>query len=81
MRLFRHAGPEEPAPCLIRGHPDVFPKKVGNHLKYWIPVFTGNPGFRPSPEWRPLWIPLVYGHALIKSKQFQITEIQNVKVF
>jgi hypothetical protein len=27
-------------------HPDVVPTKVGNHLKGWIPVFTGNPGFR-----------------------------------
>jgi hypothetical protein len=32
-------------PDLIR-HPDVVPTKVGNHLKDWIPVFTGNPGFR-----------------------------------
>ena len=31
---------------LIRGHPDVVPTKVGNHLKDWVPVFTGNPGFR-----------------------------------
>jgi len=31
-------------PDLIR-HPDVVPTKVGNHLKGWIPVFTGNPGF------------------------------------
>jgi hypothetical protein len=30
----------------IRGHPDVVPTKVGNHLKDWVPVFTGNPGFR-----------------------------------
>jgi hypothetical protein len=35
---------------LIRGHPDVVPTKVGNHLKDWVPVFTGNPGFRLSPE-------------------------------
>ena len=27
-------------------HPDVVPTKVGNHLKDWVPVFTGNPGFR-----------------------------------
>jgi len=46
MHLFRHAGLEEPAPSLIRGHPDVVPTTVGNHLKYWTPVFTGNPGFR-----------------------------------
>jgi hypothetical protein len=32
-------------PDLIR-HPDAVPTKVGNHLKDWIPVFTGNPGFR-----------------------------------
>jgi len=31
-------------PDLIR-HPDVVPTKVGSH-KDWIPVFTGNPGFR-----------------------------------
>jgi len=39
---------------VIRGHPEGVPTKpapdndpgVGNHLKYWIPVFTGNPGFR-----------------------------------
>ena len=31
--------------CLIRGHPDVVPTKVGNHLKDWIPVFTRNAGF------------------------------------
>ena len=24
--------------------------RVGTHLKDWIPVFTGNPGFRLSPE-------------------------------
>jgi hypothetical protein len=41
----RHSGLEEPAPCMIRGNPDVVPTKVGTHLKYWIPVFTGNPGF------------------------------------
>jgi hypothetical protein len=29
--------------------PDVVPTKVGNHLKDWIPVFTGDPGFRLSP--------------------------------
>jgi|GEM_PF-2046520 len=46
MHLFRHAGPEEPAPYLIRGHPDVVPTKVGNHFKDLVPVFTGNPGFR-----------------------------------
>jgi hypothetical protein len=32
-------------PDLIR-HPDVVPTKVGNHLRGWIPVYTGNPGFR-----------------------------------
>src|SRR4030042_4144215 len=35
-----------PAPYLIRGHPDAVPTKVGNLFKEWIPVFTGNPGFR-----------------------------------
>jgi len=46
----RHPGLEELAPYSIRGHPDVLPTKVGNHLKDWVPVFTGNPGFRLSPE-------------------------------
>jgi hypothetical protein len=31
---------------VIRGHLEVVPAKVGNHLKDWIPVFTGNSGFR-----------------------------------
>jgi hypothetical protein len=36
-------------PDMIR-HPEVVPTEVGNHLNDWIPAFTGNPGFRPSPE-------------------------------
>ena len=32
--------------------PDVVPTKVGNHIKDWIPVFTGNPGFRRLPRTR-----------------------------
>ena len=32
-------------PDLIR-HPDIVPTTVRNHLKDWVPVFTGNPGFR-----------------------------------
>jgi hypothetical protein len=51
MRLFRHAGLDELAlACpvldtgyLIRGHPDVVPTKVGNHLKDWIPGFHREP--------------------------------------
>jgi len=49
--LFYHSG--------VNRNPDVVPTKVGNHLKYWIPVFTGNPGFAPSgagqalPEFTP----------------------------
>ncbi len=39
-------------PVLDTGHPDVVPTKVGNHLKDWVPVFTGNPGFRM--EFTPL---------------------------
>jgi hypothetical protein len=45
-------------PDLIR-HPEGVPTKVGNHLKYWIPVFTGNPGcarslrLAPPPFGRP----------------------------
>jgi len=46
MHFFRHAGldpasrrrPDEPR---IRSGAGV-----GNHLKNWVPVFTGNPGFR-----------------------------------
>ena len=36
-------------PDLIR-HPEVVPTKTGNHTKDWVPVFTGNPGFRLSPR-------------------------------
>ncbi len=45
MHSLCHAGPD---PCLPVGrrHPDVVPTKVGNHVKDWVPVFTGNPGFR-----------------------------------
>jgi len=39
MSHFRHAP-------IKSGHPDVVPTEVGNHVKDWIPVFTGNPGFR-----------------------------------
>jgi hypothetical protein len=57
MDLFRHAGLEELAPYLIRGHPDVVPTKpapdsdpgVGKHFIYWVPIFIGNPGSRFSP--------------------------------
>jgi hypothetical protein len=45
MRLFRYAGLEEPAPYLIRGHPDVVPTKVGNHLKVLDSGFRRNDGF------------------------------------
>ena len=30
-----------PRTLLIRGHPDVVPTEGVNHLKDWIPVFTG----------------------------------------
>ena len=33
-------------------NPGVVPTKVGNHLKDWIPVSTGNPGFLLAQEWR-----------------------------
>jgi len=42
----RHAGPEEPAPYLIRGHPDIVSTKVGNCVKHWIPAFA--PGLSPE---------------------------------
>ncbi len=32
------------------GVQDFIPTKIGTHLKDWIPVFTGIPGFRVSPE-------------------------------
>ena len=64
MHFFRHAGPEDPAPYLIRGHPDVVPTKVGNHLTDWVPVFTGNPGFRLSPERRLSLNQAIYGETL-----------------
>ncbi len=32
--------------------PDVVPAKAGNHLKDWIPVFTGNPGFLSPQEFQ-----------------------------
>ena len=50
-------------PDLIR-HPDVVPTKVGNHLKDWVPVFTGNPGFRLSPERRLSLNQAIYGQTL-----------------
>jgi hypothetical protein len=54
MYFFRHAGPEEPAPYSDTGASRRRPDEprigsgagVGNHLKDWVPVFTGNPGFR-----------------------------------
>ena len=32
--------------------PDVVPAKAGSHSRDWIPVFTGNPGFRRLPRTR-----------------------------
>ena len=40
--ILRHSGESR--------SPGVVPTKVGNHLKDWVPVFTGNPGFRLPPE-------------------------------
>jgi hypothetical protein len=48
--------PDDLVKSLLERHPgesrgpDVVPTKVGNHIKDWIPVFTGNPGFRLTPE-------------------------------
>ena len=58
MLAFCHAGLEEPAPYADTGASRRCPDEprigsgagVGNHLKDWLPVFTGNPGFRLSPE-------------------------------
>jgi hypothetical protein len=51
MHFFCHAGLDEPAPYLIRGHPDVVPTKVGNHLKEcsWFSL-----GILDSPLWREM---------------------------
>jgi|GEM_PF-4948645 len=35
--------------CASRS-PDVVPAQAGNYTIYWIPVFTGNPGFPLSRE-------------------------------
>ena len=63
----------KPAPYLIRGHPDVVPTKVGNHLKDWVPVFTGIPGFRlefiPTKIGAEMTLLIedgIYGQTLIK---------------
>ena len=50
-------------PDLIR-HPDVVPTKVRNPLKDWVPVSTGNPGFRLSPERRLSLNQAIYGQTL-----------------
>jgi len=56
----RHAGLEEPAPCFMRGHPDVVLMKVGNYLKDRVPVFTGKTGFRLE------FIPMEIGAGMTK---------------
>jgi len=48
MHLLRHAG--------LIPHPDVVPMKVGNLLKDWVQVFTGNPGS---------WIPAFAGMTIL----------------
>ena len=30
--------------------PDAVPAEAGSHSRDWIPVFTGNPGFRPGSD-------------------------------
>jgi hypothetical protein len=48
----RHAGLEEPAPCLIRGHPEGVPTKVGILMEPFIlryGKFNTNPTDTPIP--------------------------------
>jgi hypothetical protein len=52
MPFFRHAGPEEPAPYLIRVHPDVVLTKVGNPMSNTGSRFS--PGTLDSPPWREM---------------------------
>ena len=54
-------------------HPDVVPTKVRNHLEDWVPVFTGNPGFRLEfipmkigAGMTPFMKTVVYGQILIR---------------
>ena len=66
-------------------HPDVMPTKalhrmvyrakVGKHSKDWVPVFTGNPGFRLEfipmkigAGMTPFMKSIVYGQKLIMRK-------------
>jgi hypothetical protein len=62
---------------LIRGHPDVVPTKVGNHLKDWVPVFTGNTGFRL--EFIPMKIgagmTILIEMAVYKQTLFRLAEV------
>ena len=53
MGLFRHAGPEEPAPYAIRGHPEVL-EKTGFRLEF-IPMKIGA-GMTTFLETVYLWI-------------------------
>jgi len=62
-------------PNLTR-HPEAVPTKVGNHLKDWVPVFTGNPGFRLEfipmkigAGMRPFMKTVVYGQTLFKKER------------
>jgi hypothetical protein len=75
MRLFRHAGLEEHAPYLIRGHPDVVPTKVGNHFKDWFLVFTGNPGFPALAGNDDFMKTVVYGQTLISASKQPIPNL------
>jgi hypothetical protein len=51
--VFRDLKHDELAKSRLTGGnrcPDAVPAKAGSHVKYWIPIFIGNPGFRLSPE-------------------------------
>jgi len=79
-------------PDLIR-HPDVVPTKVGNHLKGWIPVFTGMTFLIEWSIYKQTLISVgnnsrkqrvdffnieaYHGHAFLKEVVLEITKRQN----
>jgi len=77
MRLFRHAGLEEPAPYLIRGHPVGRPDESqepcqrlgpGFHREPWIPAFALNRAwFRAFAGMTTFMKTVVYGQTLINA--------------
>jgi len=49
----RHSGGNGSAQLAEDRSPDVVPAKAGSYSRDWIPVFTGNPGFRPGSSPAP----------------------------